>query len=1257
MPPEPSQVTANEAIIAAFGNQEMQLVDQVELTPIPSVSVRARRRGTLSEPADNTSEFALILAASEDAVVLLEQDGMFSWHFANTSSIEATRSTKRGGHAAAPQRLVTFTVFLPPQIPKQRTTKRGIIGDFVFDNVKAFIFKFTARIALGHAMKFLERNVRRGLVSMTELDPARWELITDPTLLKLPANRAARVLLFVHGTFSSTIGGYGSLAATPWGREFLRAAHADYDAVIGFDHATLSDDPLENATDLLKRLQSIDWPHPPRFDVITHSRGGLVLRCLTEHLLPLANFPARFERIIFVAATNGGTRLAEPENWHTLINLYTDLSVAASRLIGMMPQARPFTVILNEIIHGLGAFVKYCATVAIDERVVPGLAAMKPDGDFIKTLNEEQVGQPTVEQSYYCAITSDFKPRLLGTDHEPKELSHRLVQWITDIFVDQLMKEPNDLVVNTASMTRVDPQLGKYIKDSLDFGSNPQVYHTNYFVRPEVINALARWLRLTQPAGAGLLVEIPLPTTRRGKLGGVVKASGLNVPGGSSPRPDIVVMGGVTRGEVPAEVDTDIFVIAATTPVCEAIEAIEEAIPSFVVVRRDYQGDTLNYAFTTEEILDIGTQCSDRTALSVAFNLHEIDASVNRSVGGSMTLPVPTEGTATAMRAVVLDGDRPVGVVTGETELLSGSDLVELARMLAFPPDSAVVSSSPNTDFIRARRAMPTFSAAVMDSSVSAASRPRSTRSRDGKRAASPKKSAPSAPDTSAAAVRTISCHFRAEMDQEVILKRTATVEVMISREVIGLLVHASATEGMAKIDPGRKLLIQVLPKVNFETVDDGWIEIDPPIPDSPQQLYFILKASHIGEGEVWVVARQGQVPLVTLVLKPQVVKARSENPRRAVVTATTSEAPKLIAPLHQLFITERRNGGQVSYHFQLQSPDLKLLKWGESKPIIGDRQKFVARLYEEIETRWLSNKDDVDDFIEELRAIGAAMCDELLPTDLQQALWDYRDKIKRIMVIAEEPFIPWELVHLSQPGKPLSADTLFLGQMGLVRWLHEAGWPPDALSIRKGKACYVIPAYPHPDYELPEAQLEARFLEKKFGANKIEPKSSAVRKLLSQPGAFDLLHFACHGVAEQDNISNAQLMMEGRIESGAYLPDYFSATTAEYHTNLKGDGNSPIIVLNACQAGRAGYKLTGVGGFAQAFLRRGAGAFIGTLWSVGDNPARSFTEELYDQLVKGAMLAEATVAAREKARQAGDATWLAYVVYGHPHATITITK
>ncbi|HEV2840863.1 MAG TPA: CHAT domain-containing protein [Chthoniobacterales bacterium] len=1228
---------SSDAVVEAFANQDMELVDEVELTPEAAAPGSTRRRGpgVTGEAAD--TELALTVSANEDAVVLLEQDGMYSWQLPTATTTEPVPAARRGVRAVAPARIITFSITLPQaDTPRQRSAKRGMIGDFVLGRVKAFVFKFAARIVLGQAIKYLERNVRRGLVNMAEIDPAKWNLFADPAPLRLPQDRAARVLLFVHGTFSSTIGGYGAMTATPWGEEFLRAAYANYDAVIGFDHPTLSDDPLENATDLLTRLQSIAWPHPPRFDVIAHSRGGLVVRTLTERLLPMANFPATVERIIFVAATNSGTQLAEPDNWQALIDLYTNLSVAACRLIGMMPQAKPVTLVLNEVVKGLGAFVKYLATTAVTDRVVPGLAAMEPDGDFVRKLNEEQPNQPSIAQSYYCAITSEFEPKIFGGEHEPKELPRRFVQWVVDVLVDQLMKESNDLVVNTASMGQIDPQLGKYIKDSLDFGPNPQVYHTNYFVRPEVVNALTRWLRLVKSAAPEPAVVVsPKPRTMRG---GGARASDIYVPGAMPRHPDEVEIGGMITPEVPAAVDTDIYVTSAATPSDEAIAEIEVAKPSYVVVRRQYEGEMLHYAFATEEVLDRG-RGTGSTELINSLNLHETDASGTRSSSSSMEPPAMQGGPLTTHRAVILENDRPIGVLPEKRTLPSGEDLVKLAQISAAP--------KVTSDFVVARRTMPTFASAGPATAAIAPSPPRRTRSAIPRAANGGASGAPAAPPK-------VTCHFRAEMDQEVTLKKPVTVEVTVSREIIGQLIHAAAAESKAVIDPTRKLLIQVLPKQNFQSVDDDFVEIDPPSPNVPQQLYFILKGTHEGEGEVWVIARQGQVPLVTLVLKPRIVTAASGNARRSTASAATAEAPKLSAPLHQLTINEQRNGTEIFYEYFLQSPELKLLKRGKSQPLVGNRETYVASLYKEIENRWLSNKNDVDDFMEELRAIGAAMFDELIPADVQQALWKHRDDIKSIMVIAEEPFIPWELVHLSEPGQPLSKETRFLGQMGLVRWLYEAGWPPEQLRIRKDKARYVIPHYPHPDYVLPEAEQEYQFLEHEFGATSVEPKSDAVRKLLSEPGSFDLLHFACHGVADQDNIANAQLLMEGRVEGSSYIPDHFSATTAEAHANLRSDGAAPIIVLNACQAGRAGYKLTGIGGFARAFLRRGAGAFIGTLWSVGDSPAREFTEEFYLQLKSGRTVAEAAVAAREKARSAGDATWLAYVVYGHPHAKLT---
>src|SRR4029453_8429204 len=144
------------------------------------------------------------------------------------------------------------------------------------------------------------RNWGRGLGIMGGNEPQQWRLVENISAVDLPRERPARLLLFVHGTFSSTIGSFGGLGATPWGRAFLEAAQANYDAVIGFDHSTLSEDPLANAEDLMQRLGLGTSLQKARIDAISYSRGGLVLRSLLEYLLPGSKAQIEIGRTIFV---------------------------------------------------------------------------------------------------------------------------------------------------------------------------------------------------------------------------------------------------------------------------------------------------------------------------------------------------------------------------------------------------------------------------------------------------------------------------------------------------------------------------------------------------------------------------------------------------------------------------------------------------------------------------------------------------------------------------------------------------------------------------------------------------------------------------------------------------------------------------------------------------------------------------------------------------------------------------------------------
>jgi hypothetical protein len=1188
-------------LLSALAAQEITIVDEVQLQPsLEAVPPTRRRGGGPSEAESATIE--LDLAADEEAMVLLEQDGFYSWHL--TPQIEQSQlPPSRGRRGFAPAaKTARFTVEFQRETQETAATQqRGFVKDLVIAKARAIVLKFVAQFAVGKAMEFLERKVQRGLVVMDSDEPQRWRPVESLAALDLPKERPARLLLFVHGTFSSTIGSFGGLGATPWGRAFLEAARANYDAVIGFDHATLSEDPLANAKDLMQRLGLGTSLQKARIDAISYSRGGLVLRSFLEYLLPGSTAEIEIGRTIFVGVVNSGTLLARAENWRTFIDLYTNLAAAACRAVALFPQVAFGALLTREIIQTVGAFAKFLAADAVTRGGIPGLAAMDPDGKFIRELNETQPGQITPSASQFYAVLSEFSPRLVP--ETANELPRQLVLLLANGLMDRLMGEANDLVVNTTSMTAIDPEAGNFIKDKLDFGANGVIYHTNYFLQPQAANAATRWLQLQAP-------EVAMPARRR----------------------SFAHTGTASRLDVPVQVDTDVLILRADELADDAASAIKRAEPSYVVIERAHAGETLRYAYPAEEVITRAQESvrpgAPTPTLLEALALHEYQSSPAHPIR-SLPPSVMRSAHPTTERIVATEGDKVVGVVPEETKPFTTQELLAMAAQ----------ASTPTTDVDRIvrRRGLPTFATETAGPAAALAS------------AAEPR-IAP-APDMEVAKA---TCHFRAEMEEELELAKVGTVQVTISREAIERLTGPAAAAGTGDVDPTRKLILQLLPKVNFDAVGETRLELDVPAAGEPKQCYFDVQPTNEGGGEIWVVVRQGQVPLVNLILRPRIVRQHQGPVRRIDAPATTTEAPALTEPLHQLSIFEIKKGDDTCYRFEFDSPPLNLKCLYDSRTLLGDRNTYVNNLYKEIENRWVSNRDDASGFNDDLRAFGGQLWDELIPAELQTALWQHRDNIRSIMVFSEEPFVPWELVHMKEPGKSLGAEPLFFAQKGIVRWLHNFGYPPQKLSLRPGRCRYVIPDYPHPKYRLPETAEEAEFLRQKFAATAVDPQLNSVRTLLSEGGAFDLLHFAGHGIAEHEDIANAQFMLQGRVEGGNYMSAYLSATTVEQFARLENaDGTRAMIVLNACQAGRAGYKLSGIGGFARAFLTGKAGVFVGALWSVGDQPARTFTEELYNQLLAGRRLAEAAIAARETARNAGEATWLAYVIYGHPHTIV----
>ena len=147
------------------------------------------------------------------------------------------------------------------------------------------------------------------------------------------------------------------------------------------------------------------------------------------------------------------------------------------------------------------------------------------------------------------------------------------------------------------------------------------------------------------------------------------------------------------------------------------------------------------------------------------------------------------------------------------------------------------------------------------------------------------------------------------------------------------------------------------------------------------------------------------------------------------------------------------------------------------------------------------------------------------------------------------------------------------------------------------------------------------------------------IRDRLNTNQLTGIVHFACHGMLNMTDITNSALVLSG---GSLRVADLSRSVRYRQH---------PLIFLNACESGGLGFALSGLGGWAERFVRAGAGAFIGTLWEVNDALAAEFAATFYGALFQGAALGAAFALAREAVRtkDPNNPTWLAYVLYGEP--------
>ena len=275
-----------------------------------------------------------------------------------------------------------------------------------------------------------------------------------------------RSLLLIHGTFTSAATEFCALA----GSTFFDRLEATYgDRIYAFNHFSVSRTPEQNARMMLESLPD----QTTSFDVVAHSRGGLVLRNLVERSAQLGTHARRFKlgRAVLVACPNEGTPLATPRRWEDTIGW-------VANLLEMLPD-NPFTTGASFVANGL----VWVANHASGD--LPGLHSMDGDGELIAAI-QKPPGPPA---DAYSALVANYHP------------SGDKLRRLMDAGIDQFFNAANDLVVPTEGGWRIDRSAAGHVPASrigcFGPGGNlpaDSVTHNTFYSQPATIEFLVNGL-------------------------------------------------------------------------------------------------------------------------------------------------------------------------------------------------------------------------------------------------------------------------------------------------------------------------------------------------------------------------------------------------------------------------------------------------------------------------------------------------------------------------------------------------------------------------------------------------------------------------------------------------------------------------------------------------------------------------------------------------------------------------------------------
>lgn len=437
-------------------------------TPVPAS--RGGGRGA-SDVADDEMMLQVPLAKDEAAVVMyIDEAGLVSFHYAQAP--EAATAVLPSRALGADQQL-RFRLQLRTGISKKPGESRAWIAKLTSKIIKVLVVKvFPDQVGsfVARRVQVWEQKHR----AFEGLHGGTWAQLLNPTptpVVSLAPYQGRRSLLLIHGTTSTTAGAFSGLATQP---ALLGRLYAMYEGrVLGFNHHTMSVPVAENVRQFFDALAVSQGEYA--FDIICHSRGGLLARALahltdesiskligTEWQRP-AGVKLTIGRIVFVATPNAGTPLAEPQRIPEFVD-------RIANYVNMLPDAA-LTIASGALLSLAGA----AAEVALPR--LPGIADQAPGSLLLQML-----APPPGGSDRFNAFSSDYEPQ------------GDLVDVIKDGVVDRIFcNAKNDLVVPSDGVATT-PYFALPKERTVAFSSERSVHHSAFFVQPEMLQ-IEHWLR------------------------------------------------------------------------------------------------------------------------------------------------------------------------------------------------------------------------------------------------------------------------------------------------------------------------------------------------------------------------------------------------------------------------------------------------------------------------------------------------------------------------------------------------------------------------------------------------------------------------------------------------------------------------------------------------------------------------------------------------------------------------------------------